>query len=182
VNNTFHIVVMGVAGSGKSTVASLIAQHLKRPMAEGDDFHNSKNIAKMSAGIALTDDNRAHWLSCIREWLNHQTEQNQPAVITCSALRRQYRDFLQDGSGQVQFVHLAGSPDLIRQRLQDRRNHFMPASLIPSQFIALEELEPDELGTTLPIDNLPAEIAYACLNKLGLVKSDDPKPWESSIE
>jgi gluconokinase len=143
------IVVMGVSGSGKSTVGAALAQRLRVPFADADDFHPPANIAKMTAGHALDDDDRRPWLASIGEWLAAH-----PAggVMSCSALKRIYRDQLREHCGDVEFLHLAGTPQVIGRRQASRPGHFMPASLLASQFQTLEPLADDERGVVIDVD------------------------------
>lgn len=143
------IVVMGVSGSGKSTVGAALAQRLRVPFADADDFHPPANIAKMTAGEALNDDDRYPWLEAIGEWLAGHRE---GGVMSCSALKRKYRDQLRNHCADVEFLHLSGAPDTIGKRQASRPGHFMPASLLESQFRTLEPLEADERGVALDID------------------------------
>jgi gluconokinase len=144
------IVVMGVSGSGKSTVGAALAQRLRVPFADADDFHPGANVAKMSAGHALNDDDRHPWLDAIGDWLaNHCGE---GGVMSCSALKRKYRDQLRKHCPQVRFLHLSGSPEVIGRRQASRPGHFMPASLLASQFDTLEPLEADEHGAVVDVD------------------------------
>jgi gluconokinase len=150
------VVVMGVSGSGKTTVGAALAQRLRVPFADADDFHPAANIAKMSAGIPLDDDDRRPWLEAIAAWLLA----HDPAggVASCSALKRSYRDILRTGSTRTFFLHLHGERDVLARRVAARPAHFMPAALIDSQFATLEPLEDDELGAvldvSLPVDEL----------------------------
>jgi gluconokinase len=154
------IVVMGVSGSGKSTVGAALAQRLGVPFADADDLHPPANIAKMTAGHPLDDNDRYPWLEAIGEWL---AEHCDGGVMSCSALKRKYRDQLRRHCRQVMFVHLSGSPDVIARRQASRPGHFMPATLLASQFATLEPLQPDEHGITIdvdqPIDSLVDAIA-----------------------
>ena len=143
------IVVMGVSGSGKSTVGAAVAQRLGVPFADADDFHPPANIAKMKAGIPLDDDDRYPWLEAIGRWLAEHCREG--GVMSCSALKRKYRDQLRRHCPQTEFVHLSGSPEVIAARQASRPGHFMPASLMASQFATLEPLAPDERGTTLDV-------------------------------
>jgi gluconokinase len=143
------LVVMGVSGSGKSTVGAALAQRLRVPFADADDFHPEANIAKMSAGIALDDHDRRPWLDAIGEWLAAHPD---GGVMSCSALKRSYRDRLRHHASSVAFLHLAGTPEVLARRMAGRPGHFMPASLLHSQLATLEPLEPDEHGDTLDID------------------------------
>lgn len=161
-----HLVVMGVAGSGKSTVGALIAERLNLPFAEGDDFHNASNVAKMQQGKALSDEDRADWLISIRNWMSSQAKQDVGVVITCSALRRDYRDTLREATGDVFFLHLLGSQEDVQRRMAARADHFMPLSLLPSQFSALEPLENDEPGITVSVIPTPESIVAECLPSL----------------
>lgn len=145
-----HIVVMGVSGSGKSTLAERLGTELHWPTAEADDFHPPASIAKMSQGVPLTDEDRWPWLWAIRDWMDAHTEGG--SIVTCSALKRSYRDLLRESGGVVVFLHVTGPLELLAQRLAGRSDHFMPASLLSSQFDALEPLGPDEDGTTLVND------------------------------
>lgn len=142
------IVVMGVSGCGKSTVAVALARRLHVPFADADNLHPADNIATMAAGRALDDNSRKPWLAAVGTWL---TEHPTGGVIACSALKRRYRDQLRQRCAQAQFLHLAGSSELVARRLADRRGHFMPSTLLQSQFDALEPLAEDEEGITLDI-------------------------------
>ncbi|MCV7225604.1 gluconokinase [Mycolicibacterium komossense] len=143
------IVVMGVSGSGKSTVGAALAQRLRVPFADADDFHPPANIAKMTAGHPLDDDDRRPWLESIGDWL---AEHSGGGVMSCSALKRTYRDQLRRHCPQVEFLHLEGTPDVIGRRQASRPGHFMPASLLKSQFDTLEPLGPDEHGVAVDVD------------------------------
>lgn len=147
-----HLVVMGVAGCGKTSIARALSQRLGWEFAEADDFHPLANIAKMSAGIPLTDEDRWPWLASIAAWTKRQDDAGTSTVVTCSALRRAYRDIIRSVPGRTVFIHLDGSPSLIRARMEARPGHFMPASLLPSQFATLEPLQADEDGFAVPID------------------------------
>ncbi len=144
------IVVMGVSGSGKSTVGAALAQRLRVPFADADDFHPPANIAKMTAGHALDDDDRGPWLTSIGEWL--VKHEGVGGVMSCSALKRSYRDQLRSHASQVEFVHLDGTQEVIARRQASRPGHFMPASLLASQFDTLEPLDADELGVVIDVD------------------------------
>lgn len=140
------VVVMGVSGVGKSTVAKGISTHLGCEFAEGDAFHPQANIDKMHAGHALDDDDRWPWLRSLRDWMADEIASGRSAVVTCSALKRSYRDLLREAGPQVRFLHLTASEELIAERLSQREGHFMPASLLHSQFEDLEQLDQDELA------------------------------------
>jgi gluconokinase len=143
------IVVMGVSGSGKSTVGAALAQRLRVPFADADDFHPPANIAKMTAGNPLDDDDRYPWLEAIGEWL---AQHGDGGVMSCSALKRKYRDQMRRHCPTVEFLHLSGTPQVIGKRQASRPGHFMPASLLASQFATLEPLDPDEHGVAIDVD------------------------------
>ncbi len=144
------IVVMGVSGSGKSTVGAALAQRLRISFADADDFHPAANVAKMTSGQALNDDDRYPWLDAIGEWLAQHCGDG--GVMSCSALKRKYRDQLRRHCPDVEFLHLSGSPEVIGKRQASRPGHFMPASLLKSQFDTLEPLAPDERGIAVDVD------------------------------
>jgi carbohydrate kinase (thermoresistant glucokinase family) len=135
---------MGVSGSGKSTVAGALADRLGWVLAEGDDFHPPSNIAKMRSGTPLNDDDRMPWLATIAAWIDARIQAGEPGIVTCSALKRAYRDLLADGRPEVLFVYLKGTVALMSRHLASREGHFMPASLLPTQFESLEEPTTDE--------------------------------------
>ncbi|MDT7548704.1 MAG: gluconokinase [Actinomycetota bacterium] len=163
---TVTLVVMGVSGSGKTTVAQRVAQRLGWVFAEGDDFHSPANVAKMRAGHPLTDEDRWPWLRTLADWIGAREAAAEDAVLTCSALKRAYRDVLADGHPSVRFVHVTASDDTIRRRLEHRRGHYMPASLLTSQLAALEPLQPDEPGLTLPGDGDPDDVVSDLVARL----------------
>lgn len=144
------IVAMGVSGSGKSTVGAALAQRLRVPFADADDFHPPANIEKMTAGHALDDHDRHPWLESIGEWLHEHAATG--GVMSCSALKRKYRDQLRHHAPSTEFVHLHGTPDVITRRQASRPGHFMPPSLLSSQFATLEPLSPDENGVVIDVD------------------------------
>jgi len=155
------LVVMGVSGVGKSTVGRLLADRLGWDFAEGDDLHPDENIAKMTAGIPLTDDDREPWLATVSSWIVEHAMAGIPGVITCSALKRRHRDVLRERN--VVFVHIAGQPALIRRRASERAGHFMPESLLASQLATLEIPGDDErvitIDAALPRDEQVDEVA-----------------------
>jgi gluconokinase len=163
---TTTLVVMGVSGSGKTTVATGLAKRLGWVFAEGDHFHSAANVAKMHAGIPLTDEDRWPWLASLADWIGEREAAGENAVLTCSALKRAYRDLLAHGHPSVRFVHITASAETIRHRLQARRGHYMPASLLDSQLAALEPLQPDEPGLTLSGDGEPDDVIDALVARL----------------
>jgi gluconokinase len=158
---------MGVSGAGKSTVGKLIAAHLDCPFRDADSFHPAANIAKMSRGEPLTDADRWPWLEAIAAWIAEHRAAGMTCVVTCSALKRRYRDLVTANQrADVRLVYLKGDFDLIDARLKARVGHFMPTGLLRSQFDALEEPAADEPAITVPIDATPEEIAALVVEKL----------------
>jgi gluconokinase len=166
------IVVMGVSGSGKSTVGAALAQRLGVPFADADDMHPAANIAKMTAGHPLDDDDRRPWLARIGAWL---ADQPAGGVVGCSALKRIYRDQLRTYASDLEFLQLEGSPEVIARRQASRPGHFMPPSLLASQFATLEPLEPDEAGVVIDVDQSVDSIVAQYVRTL----SQHPAPKES---
>jgi gluconokinase len=160
------LVLMGVSGSGKSTVGALLAARLQRAYAEADDFHPAANVAKMASGHPLTDEDRWPWLAAIARWIDERIARGEPAVVTCSALKRKYRDVLR--RSEVQVVYLRGSRDLIAQRLASRHGHFFDPDLLTSQFADLEEPAADEQVVSVDIGGTPPEIVDAIVAATGL--------------
>ncbi|MGW6742096.1 gluconokinase [Streptomyces sp. NPDC055025] len=161
------VVVMGVSGTGKTTVGPLLAAALGVPYAEGDDFHPPANIAKMSAGTPLDDLDRWPWLDAIGAWAHERAGLG--GVVSSSALKRAYRDRLRAAAPGAVFLHLTGDRALIGRRLAERKGHFMPVALLDSQFAALENLEADEAGVAVDVSGTPQEIttrAVAALRRL----------------
>ncbi len=150
------VVVMGVAGSGKTTVGAALAQRLCLDYAEADAFHGEASVAKMAAGHPLDDDDRSPWLQAIGQWLAAHDETG--GVVSCSALRRRYRDVLRAAAPRVEFLHLDGDPQVVTQRVAERLDHFMPASLVSSQLETLEGLENDETGSRLDLSESVEDI------------------------
>ncbi|MGO1591351.1 MAG: gluconokinase [Ancrocorticia sp.] len=163
-----HLVVMGVAGCGKSEVGKEISHRLDWQMAEGDEFHPQANVDKMHAGQPLTDEDRWPWLDIITQWTAEQDNLGHNTIVTCSALRKVYRDRLRQAPGRTVFVHLHGTEELLSERLQGRQGHFMPPSLLPSQLSTLEALEADEDGVVVDITPNVKTIAETALEQLGL--------------
>ncbi|MGW3042641.1 gluconokinase [Kitasatospora sp. NPDC001159] len=166
------VVVMGVSGVGKTTLARLLADRLDLPYAEADDFHPPANIAKMSAAIPLDDRDREPWLRAIGAWLKERTEDGSGGVVTCSALKHGYRDILRADAPGAFFLHLSGGHELVEDRLSHRTGHFMPASLLGSQYAALEPLGTDERGAVLDVGPSPEELVEKAAVLLRPVNGD----------
>ena len=159
-------VIMGVAGSGKTTIGELLAHRLDIPFVEGDDLHPRANIERMAQGIPLTDEDRRPWLLAIAQRLRQAEQSGTGLVVTCSALRRSYRDLLRShGAANTRFVYLRGSQPTVAERLARRRGHFMPASLLESQFAALEEPGADEHAAIYDIRESPEAIVADLVQK-----------------
>lgn len=158
------VVVMGVSGAGKSTVGQAIADALGLPFADADDFHPEANIAKMSRGESLNDDDRWPWLAAIGAHL--AAHRGRGCVVTCSALKRIYRDALRQAAPDLRLVFLTGDAALVAARQAARQGHFMPASLVASQFATLEPPAADEAAITLDVGATPAALATAAINAL----------------
>lgn len=168
---------MGVSGCGKSTVAALLARRLGCDLAEGDALHPPENVAKMTAGVPLTDADRLPWLRRIAFWIAEHTESGRDGVVTCSALKRSYRDLLRGSGNRVRFVYLRGTKDVIAQRLVARRGHYMPPSLLDSQFADLQPPGPDEPAITVDIGPPPGEVMQRVIQAMGADDSShDTKP------
>ncbi len=163
-----HLVIMGVSGSGKTTLAQILTERLGWPYAEADEFHPQANIDKMSAGVALTDEDRWPWLAAMRNWLTEEARAGRSTIVTCSALRLAYRDLLREAEGRVRFIHLTAAPEVIAPRLGGREGHFMPPSLLPSQYATLEPLVEGEDGVVVVVDVPPQEVADRALAALGM--------------
>jgi gluconokinase len=167
-NHFQHLVVMGVSGSGKTTIATMLATRLGWEFAEADEFHPPENIRKMSAGTPLDDDDRWPWLTAMQQWMSAQAQAGSSTVVTCSALKRSYRDLLAQADGEVCFVHLLSDVELIGERMRTRTGHFMPESLLPSQVRTLEPLQPDERGFAVDTGPSPDQVTAEVLGRLGL--------------
>lgn len=158
-----RIVVMGVSGSGKSTVGRLLAQTLRLPFQDGDELHPPDNIARMTAGVPLTDADRQGWLAAIGRRLAAAGGRRDGVVVACSALKRAYRDELRQAAPDLRLVYLHGSPARLAERLAARRDHYMPASMLPSQLAVLEPPGPDEGAIAIEVDAPPeAIVATVC--------------------
>jgi gluconokinase len=172
VSGVRFVVVMGVSGSGKTTLARGIAQHLGWDLLEGDDLHPPANVERMAAGTPLTDEDRRPWLEAIGAWLDDHVQAGSSAALTCSALRRSYRDLLRTGRPGVCFCHVTADAGLIAERVARRLGHYMPPSLLPSQLATLEPLAADEPGITLSSAGSADEVLAEALHRLGLAATD----------
>lgn len=166
------LVVMGPSGTGKTTTARLLSQRLGWKFAEADEFHPKSNIDKMSAGIALDDDDRAPWLAAIRDWISDEAMMGESTVITCSALKRRYRDTLRGAEARVRFVELHAPQGVIGDRLAQRRGHYMPPSLLTSQYADFEPLAADEDGVKVSVEQDPDAVATDALRQLELLRPE----------
>ena len=173
------VIVMGVSGSGKSTIGSLLAGRLRWEFEDGDWFHPAANVDKMHRGIPLTDDDRDPWLRSIRAWIDATQAAGGHGVLACSALKRRYRDVLIGDRAAVRLVYLKGSEALIARRIATRHEHFMPPSLLHSQFAALEEPGPDENPIIISVEPRPSEIVAQILSILNAGESAGPAPSTS---
>jgi gluconokinase len=162
------VIVAGVAGSGKTTVGTQLAKRLGWRFADADSFHPAANVLKMRAGIPLTDQDRAPWLRAITSWMDDIDALGESGVITCSALKRRYRDQLLDGRTAVRMVFLWVSREVLVERLSHRLGHFFPEKLLDSQLAAVEPPAPDERVLTLPADGDPAQMVTEIVTRLGL--------------
>jgi gluconokinase len=167
------MVVMGVSGSGKSTIADRLAERLHWSYEDGDKFHPPGNVAKMSAGHPLTDEDRWPWLQAIADEIDKVCADHRHAVIACSALRRTYRDILVHGRNDVRIIYLKGTQELIASRLARRKGHFMPPGLLTSQFKTLEPPDPNENPVTVSIDASVEAIVDDIISQLGLNPADN---------
>jgi len=155
---TVTLVLIGVSGSGKSTVMKRMVERLGWPSVEADELHSAANVAKMAAGRPLTDEDRWPWLKALAAWIGQREAAGENGIATCSALRRAYRDLLRDGHPSVRFVQLAVGPGVLQRRMEQRRGHYMPASLLASQLETFEPLEADEPGLVVSGELPPDEI------------------------
>jgi len=162
-----HLVFMGVSGSGKTTAADAVNERLGWEFAEGDDFHSEESVAKMAAGHPLTDGDRMPWLGRLAAWTREHDRAGRSTIMTCSALRRTYRDVLRTGGEGTYFVHLTGDKGLLLERMSGRE-HFMPPSLLESQLATLEQLGDDEAGIVVDVGQSPAAIADEVVTRLAL--------------
>lgn len=160
------IVVMGVSGCGKTTVAELLARRLGWDLAEADLFHSPANVEKMRSGRPLTDEDRAPWLRAIAAWIDAQRAAGKPGIVTCSALKRRYREIIIGNRSGVALVYLKGDRGLIAKRLAARQHEYMPASLLASQFEALEEPGEEEKPIVVSVERGPEDIVSEILQRL----------------
>ncbi|SCF05728.1 gluconate kinase, SKI family [Micromonospora coriariae] len=164
-----HVVVMGVSGAGKTTVARGIRDVAGLTFAEADEFHSADNVARMRSGVPLDDEARWPWLRALADWMAARDAEGVSTVLACSALKRSYRDVLRQGPPSVDFVHLDGTAQVIRERMAQRAGHYMPASLLDSQLAILERFEPDEPpGLVLDVSLSPEQLVSAAVERLGL--------------
>lgn len=154
---------MGVSGCGKSSIGLQLATALGVPFLEGDTFHSYANVAKMTAGVALTDADRSDWLQSLHGEIHAARDKQAGLVLSCSSLKRRYRDLLRSADPQLKFAHLNGARALIEARMSARPGHYMPTSLLDSQFDALEPLQADEAGIVLDISKDPAQLVREIL-------------------
>jgi carbohydrate kinase (thermoresistant glucokinase family) len=162
------LIVMGVSGCGKSTVGQALGDVLGWDFRDGDAFHPPSNVAKMKSGAPLTDDDRWPWLTAISRFIDETRASGSHAIIACSALKRIYRDRLKGAHGDVVFVHLAGTKELIEARMAARKNHFMPLGLLDSQFATLEPPAADEPAIIVSVAGTPETIVADVLAQTGL--------------
>ena len=162
------LVLMGVSGCGKTTVARILAERLQWAFEEGDALHPQANVDKMASGHPLDDDDRAPWLAKVADWVDGRLDAGECGVITCSSLKRSYRALIDRRGADVEFVYLHGSRELIASRLATRHGHFMPTTLLDSQFATLEEPAADEPAIRVEIGEPPEAIANDIVAALGL--------------
>ena len=160
------IVVMGVSGCGKTTIASRVAARLGWPFAEADNFHSQANVTKMRSGIPLDDADRWPWLDSLADWIDARRAEGKPCVVACSALKRTYRERLARGHDDVRFVYLRGDYETIAGRLSGRSGHYMPPSLLRTQYDVLEEPGVDEQALVLGIDVSPESLVDDIVDRL----------------
>jgi gluconokinase len=167
------VIIMGASGSGKSTIGALLARRLRWEFEDADWFHPASNVDKMQSGIPLTDDDRWPWLGAIAAWIDKARRSGRHGVIACSALKRRYRDVLIGDRADVRLVYLKGDETLIARRIATRHEHFMPQSLLHSQFAALEEPGRDENPIIVSIEPEPREIVARILSALNVIEDID---------
>ncbi len=172
---TTTIVLMGVSGAGKTTIMDALEARLGWPAAEGDSFHPAANVEKMRTGHPLTDEDRWPWLEALAAWIGEREAAGQSVLVSCSALKRSYRDLLRRGHPSVWFAHLVAPPGVIENRLEHRQGHYMPRSLLPSQLETLEPLQPDEPGARIEADGTPNQIVNKVLAQLASARAEREK-------
>jgi gluconokinase len=171
VRRSVVVVVMGAAGSGKTTVGRLLADALGVTFADADEFHPAANVAKMATGRPLDDADRAPWLAALADWLRAHREAGEGAVLACSALKAAYRDRLRQVHPELWLLYLEAGEDLLTRRIAARRDHFMPASMVGSQLRTLEPPRPGERGLTVDAATAPTEIVRLAAARLGTDRS-----------
>jgi gluconokinase len=164
------VIIMGVSGCGKSTIGALLASRLRWEFEDADWLHPAANVEKMHSGAPLTDEDRWPWLDAVAAWIDHCRRSGGHGVVACSALKRRYRDILIGDRVDVRLIYLKGDEDLIARRIATRHEHFMPRSLLHSQFEALEEPEPNENPVIVSVEPRPREIVAQILSALNLVE------------
>lgn len=167
-----HVVVMGVSGCGKTTVAEGLAKALGWPLDEGDDYHPQANVDKMKKHIPLEDADRWPWLQILADRISARDRDGISSILSCSSLKRSYRDLLRTGAPHVRFVHLYGEQSVLAARLASRKGHFFPPDLLASQYSALEQLQQDEVGFVVDIELNTATQISESLRRLGLCPPD----------
>lgn len=160
------VVLMGVSGCGKSTTGAALSERLGWPFRDADTFHPESNVAKMSRGLPLTDEDRRPWLAAIAAWIDERCTAGEAAIVSCSALKRRYRDVIVGPRAGVRLVHLAGTREVIGERLAARRGHFMPASLLTSQFEALEPPSAEERPIVVDVAQQPKAVVAEIIARL----------------
>jgi len=182
---TITVVLMGVSGCGKSTVMARMVERFAWPSAEADNFHPAANVEKMASGNSLTDEDRWPWLRALAAWIGEREDAGENAVVTCSALKRTYRDLLREGHPSVRFVHLIVDREVLERRMEQRAGHYMPPSLLGSQLATLEALQPDELGCVLSGEVPSGRIVDEVATRFGVTSGRQPHetgPTRSSGE
>lgn len=178
------VVVMGVSGCGKTTVAKALSTMTGWTYAEGDAFHPQANVDAMASGRPLTDADRWPWLRLIGDWISEQVESGGSAFVTCSALKRSYRDLLREGRPMVRFLHLTAPPEVLAERIGGRKGHFMPPALLTSQLETLEDLDDEELASgsvVVSVDDAPQRVLEAALAALGLTDLAAARPDRGAL-
>jgi gluconokinase len=170
------LVLMGVSGSGKSTIGLRLSKMLGWPFRDADSFHPQANIDKMSKGLPLTDEDRQPWLAAIARWIDERLAAGECGIVSCSALKRSYRRVIVGDRPDVRLVYLKGDMALIGDRISRRKNHFMPPALLKTQFDALEEPQADEHALSVPVVLSPRRVVEAIVQELHLAHPADPRP------